>query len=225
MAETDLATLTYKTVTKLGDFGPWISKLVLELPDEVGVNDVRPATFNVFCARRERTGAVLMRRERGADHAAPSVGYVPVLDAYPSTEAGERQIRGSHVALELPETRLTKHVEGGVMGSRLIENRFRVTQTVAIPGSTDPIAGMVFDSCAGDICPELDGWHTAETTEAVEGIKMAYGYFEPDFSPAPAGPFGPTHEKPEKAALIIYLHGAGEGRGEGLEAQGGPLVP
>ena len=224
MAETDLATLTYKTVTKLGDFGPWISKLVLELPDEVGVNDVSPATFNVFCARHERTGAVLMRRERGADHAAPSIGYVPVLAAYPSTEAGERQTRGSHVALELPETRLTKHVEGGVMGSRLIENRFRVTQTVAIPGSTDPITGMVFNSCAGDICPELDGWHTAEMTETVEGIKMAYGYFEPDFTPEPAGPFGPAREKPEKAALIIYLHGAGEGKGEGLEAQGGPLT-
>lgn len=226
MAETTLALtgLPYRTVTSLGDFGPWISKLVLELPEEVAASDITPQTFNVWCARHERTGAVLMRRERGADHAAPSVGYVPVKDAYPSTETGERLPRAAHVTLELPEVRLTKHVEGGVTGSRFIENRFRVTQTAAIAGAVDPTTGMVFDACAGDICPALDRWHEAKMGEAVDGIKLEYGYFEPDFAPART-PFGPAKPKPEKAALIVYLHGAGEGKGESEDISGGPLVP
>ncbi|WP_239463212.1 hypothetical protein [Collinsella intestinalis] len=231
MAETDVTLEPmYRTVTTLGDFGPWISRLVLELPDEIGVNDVTTATFNVFCTRRERTGAVLMRKERGADHAAPSTGYVPVLAAYPATPEGKRAEHGSHVALELPEVRLTKRVEGGVMGSRKIDNCFRITQTTAIPTAADPLVGLVYDACAGDICPALDRWHEAEMTEAVDGIKMEYGYFEPDFEPAaPAisGHFTSTKPKPEKAALIVYLHGAGEGKGESEDGgiPGGPLVP
>ncbi len=225
MNPTDLTALGYKTVTKLGDFGPWISKLVLELPEEIGVNDVSPDTFSVFCARHERTGALLMRRERGADHDAPSVGYVAVQTAYPAIASGTRAARGTHVALELPEVRLTKRVEGGVMGSRRIENRFRVTQTAEIPGRNRPLAGMVFASCTGSICPELNGWRTDEMSEAVDGVRLSYGYYEPDFAPAPATPFGPARTKPEKAALIVYLHGAGEGKGEGLQTEGGPLVP
>ena len=102
MAETDLATLTYKTVTKLGDFGPWISKLVLELPDEVGVNDVSPATFNVFCARRERTGAVLMRRERGADHAALDIAVYREQGKEDEGDHGHHAVRDG-VADFLPE--------------------------------------------------------------------------------------------------------------------------
>ena len=140
----------------------------------------------------------------------------PVLAAYPATPEGKRAEHGSHVALELPEVRLTKRVEGGVMGSRKIDNCFRITQTATIPTAADPLVGLVYDACAGDICPALDRWHEAEMTEAVDGIKMEYGYFEPDFEPAaPAisGHFTSTKPKPEKAALIIYLHGARRGQG------------
>ncbi len=215
----------YILYTTLGDFGPWISKIVLPLPAEVGVNDVAPATFNVFCARHERSdGAVLMRQEHGADHAAPSQGYVPVRAAYPCTPAGAPAARSSHVALELPEVRLTKRIEGGVLGSRYVENRFRVTQTTELPGDPDAVSGLVFDVCGADLTPALARWHEARMAAPVDGIQMEYGYFEPDFSPAKPGPFGPAAPKPEKAPLIIYLHGAGEGAGADPETarQGGP---
>ena len=207
----------YATVTTLGDFGPWISKLILTLPSPVDVCDVDPATFNVFCARHEPNGEVLMRQERGADHKAPSWGYVPVKAAYPATKTGAPVSRSPYVALELPEVRLTKCIEGGVMGSHYIENRFRITQTAELPGEPDPVCGLVFDTCTRDICPALAGWHNDRMTEAVDGIQLEYGYFEPSFEPTPAGPFGPAKPKPEKAALIIYLHGAGEGMGEAVD--------
>ncbi len=221
---------TYATYTTLGDFGPWISKLILALPVEVGANDVSPATFNVFCTRRERAdGSVLMRTERGSDHTAPSVGYVPICAAYPSDARGARASRGSHVTLELPEMRLTKRIEGGVLGSRYIENCFRITQLAELPGAPDPVAGLVFETRSDDLVPALERWHEAKMTEPVDGFQLEYGYFEPDFEPDSApqpGLMRRARTVPEKAALLIYLHGAGEGVGadlpEGVKVPEGP---
>lgn len=214
---------SYTMVTALGDFGPWVSKVILPLPATVGANDVSPRTFNVFCRRTERAdGSVLLKKAHGADHASPAQGYVPVRAAYPSDETGRRLARGGCVALELPETTLTKRIDSGILASRYTDTRFRITQLEALPGADDPVTGLVFDECATDLVPALARWHEARMERPVDGVQMEYGYFEPDFAPAPATPFGPAVEKPEKAALIIYLHGAGEGRGTGVE--GGPTV-
>ena len=207
---------SYATVTTLGDFGPWISKLVLTMPTALDTCDVTLETFNVFCARHEPDGSVLMRQERGADHAAASQGYVPVAAAYPCTETGAPTTRSPYIALELPECRLTKCIEGGVLGSHYIENRFRITQTAAVPGDPDPVSGLVFSTCTRDICPALARWHNDRMAEPVDDIQLEYGYFEPDFEPA-ATPMGPGKPKPQKAALVIYLHGAGEGMGEAVD--------
>lgn len=223
-----MSELHYRTVTTLGDFGPWVSKLVLEIPEELNEAGISPQIFNVFCARYERTGEVLMRAERGADHASPSVGYVPVCAAYPSDAAGNRCRRGSFITLDLPETCLTKRIEGGVMGSRYIENRFRVTLLAELPGDPDPISGLIFDESDGDLCPALDRWHEAVMSKAVDGIQLAYGYYEPDFDREPRQPLGNLGKPevvPERGALIVYLHGAGEGAGVDLAGKGGPLMP
>ena len=79
----ELKSCTYATVTTLGDFGPWISKVVLDLPCTVRANDIDAHSFHIYVERHERSGEVLMRKERGAGHAAPYVGYVEVLAASP----------------------------------------------------------------------------------------------------------------------------------------------
>lgn len=61
----ELKSCTYATVTTLGDFGPWISKVVLDLPCTVRANDIDARTFHIYVERHERTGEVLMRKERG----------------------------------------------------------------------------------------------------------------------------------------------------------------
>lgn len=104
----ELKLCTYATVTTLGDFGPWISKVVLDLPCTVRANDIDANTFHIYVERHERSGDVLMRKERGADHAAPSVGYIDILAAYPCDENGRKLAVGTHVALEVAEQRLTK---------------------------------------------------------------------------------------------------------------------
>ena len=220
MAELGNGTATYATVTALGDFGPWIDKIVLDLPCIVRQNDVDAHTFNIYCERHERSGEVLMRKEHGADHAAPSVGYIDVDAAYPCDGNGRKLACGTHVALEVSEVRLTKEIEGGVMGSRYIENRLRVTQLAPLPGNDgdDPTTGLVFDTCRGDICPALKGWKNAVQEQSIDGIALEYGYFEPSFEPHDSALFNPFKPEatvvPEKAPLIVYLHGAGEGRGK-----------
>lgn len=204
---------TYATVVTLGDFGPWISKIVLDLPCEVRASEVSPASFNVYCARFEPTGEPLMRKEHGADHAVHTAGYVPVLAAYPCDEKGAAAPAGSHVALETPETRLTKRVEGGVLGSRYVESRIRVTQLAPVCGDGDPVCGLLFDELREEYTPQLAGWTDAVQKKPVDGIALEYGYFEPSFEPRPQ-PFGEPVPAPEKAPLIIYLHGAGEGKGD-----------
>lgn len=104
----ELKSCAYATVTTLGDFGPWISKVVLDLPCTVRANDIDASTFHIYVERHERTGEILMRKEHGADHAAPSVGYIDVLAAYPCDENGRKLAVGTHVALEVAEQRLTK---------------------------------------------------------------------------------------------------------------------
>lgn len=215
----ELKSCTYATVTTLGDFGPWISKVVLDLPCTVRANDIDARTFHIYVERHERTGEILMRKERGADHAAPSVGYVDVLAAYPCDECGRKLAFGTHVALEIAEQRLTKKIEGSVMGSRLLDDQLRITQLAALPGNDgdDPTCGLVFDTCRGDICPALKGWSNATQKTAVNGIALEYGFFEPSFKAEDSACFNPfapeTTVVPQKAPLVVYLHGAGEGKG------------
>ena len=209
---------TYKTFTTLGDFGPWVSKLILDLPCVVRADEVSPATFNVFCTRRETAdGSVLMRREKGApadSPARPSQGYVEVLAAYPCTEEGAPLPESSYVALEMGEVRVNKRIEGSVMRSRFVVNDYRVTQLVELPDAEGPVTGLVFDECAGDVCPALAGWHEGVQAEAVDGIRLGYGYYEPSFSPFKRGWNEEPQPAPERAALIVWLHGAGEGGDE-----------
>ena len=47
----ELKSCTYATVTTLGDFGPWISKVVLDLPCTVRANDIDARTFHIYVER------------------------------------------------------------------------------------------------------------------------------------------------------------------------------
>lgn len=205
---------TYATVVTCGDFGPWISKVVLDLPREVRAAQVGAAGFNVYCERFERDGEPVMRKERGAQEAARSVGYVPILAAYPCDERGGHVACGTHVALEVPEVRLTKRIEGGVLGSRYIENRLRVTQLSPLGEEGDSVVGLVFDQPREEYVPALAGWKAGVQAVAVDGIALEYGYFEPSFEPRRANPLAPPAPVCQKAPLVVYLHGAGEGKGQ-----------
>ncbi|QWT17212.1 prolyl oligopeptidase family serine peptidase [Collinsella sp. zg1085] len=217
--------LSYTTISTLGDFGPWISSIVLKLPTQVRAADLNPLPFNVYVERHEQDGTLLMRQEAHETRAIPSRGYLDVLTAYPCDAEGRRCAESSYVALELPECRLTKTIEGSVLHSRFVEPQFRITQTATLAGS-EPVCGLVYTTCERSLTPQLKGWNKARMQEAVDDIQLEYGYFTPNFcdEKPPFSGFRKQQHKPERAALIIWLHGAGEGGHEVERAYTGNRV-
>jgi predicted esterase len=186
----------YKIFTTLTDGGPYITKIILELPCTVSENDVDISTFNVYAeCRDEDTGEILSKKNRQTGRDEILKGYPKVKVCYPSDEKGNKTYTGTNVTLELEEEYLNKRIIGDVLSSKWLVNYYRITQLKNLPGNP-PTNGMVFDNCIGEICPQLEGWANSEST--YENLKLRYGYYTP---PKIDG----------KAPLVIWLHGAGEG--------------
>lgn len=199
---------TYQTVTRQTDTGPYIVKLILNLGCEVGKNDLSCDSFNIHVTRREKDGSILLRKERGASKALPSVGYVQIEQVYPCDDSGQPIVRSQKAALVLKEERLNKRIEGDVLSSRYIQNCYRTTQLKPFPAPAQgeaEITGLVFEECTGDLCPELDGWQNGCSS-------LKYGFYTP------------PHTAGQKLPLLVWLHGAGEGGNDPLVAYTGNRV-
>ena len=182
----------YATVTSLGDFGPWVSKLVLDLPHAVSADEVSPAAFNVACTRRKK----------GPEQVALDSGRVTARAAYPCSEDGSPLPEATHVALELEDVPLNRRVDGDARRSFFVTSNYHVTHA----------SGLVFDECAGDSCPDLAGWREGVQEEAIDGVRLGYGYYDPFFSAG--GGEKNKGSMPGQVPLIVWLHGAGEGGDE-----------
>lgn len=210
----------YKTFTTCGDMGPWVSRLILKLPKAARATELHKEGFSVYVERMdlEKGGIALVAPDHYSPATMPSRGYVPVLDAYVCDKAGRPASTGTRVALVLPEVRLTKHIDGGLMRGYIRGLEFRITQTAEIPAKKPgdaSMAGLVWDEFAGDICPQLAGWNL-EGKGTYAGIEMRYGYFVPNVEAVNAARAMPSffHKDPlpEKLPLVVWLHGAGEGQ-------------
>ncbi len=81
----------YMTCTALTDAGPFVTRLLLSMPEEVAAGAAGPGTFSVFVQRRNRTTGELISLNRKtvspevlADAAdGLSQGYWPVRAVYP----------------------------------------------------------------------------------------------------------------------------------------------
>ena len=187
---------SYKIVTELTDFGPYITKLILDLPCTVRTADVNRDTFHVYAECREEDGKIVIRKDKKTGAAMPMKGYPEILRAYPCNESGICQSSGDHVALDLAEEYLNKRIAGDLMSSRWLTNCYRITQLRDVPGGDGlPENGLVFDQCAGDLCPQLEGW--SDGISSYSQMPLRYGFYAPNVQ--------------EKAPLVVWLHGAGEG--------------
>lgn len=192
----------YSSVTTYGDFGPWISKVVLALPASVDDRDVAADAFSVYCERLTSAGEVATVVERPSLQTHPSRGYVPVLAAYACDEQGQRCPEGTHVALELPEVELTSRINvASVTAAEYVENRFVVTQTAPVPTAEGPVVGLVFDTCTGVAEPALAGWSHGRGGSGE--YELGYACFDPHQ--------GDAEREPKSSALIVWLHGASDG--------------
>ncbi len=190
---------TYTAITTYGDFGPWISKLVVALPDEV--RGVSAGSFSVYCERRDAEGGVATVVERPSMRTHESRGYVPVLSVAVCDEAGDLKEKGSYVALTLPECELTNRINvASVTAAEYVDCCFAVTQTEVLDGAQGPVCGVVASECADVLSPSLFGWSHGHG--GAGEYEFGYACFNP-------------HEGEEVAekseALIVWLHGASDG--------------
>ena len=223
----------YSTFTVVTDNGPYITKLILEAPEEIKAESLSPDTFSVYVERKNpKTGELFMASKTWmGPRIYPSKGYRPVSAVYPVDEEGKKVASSSKLALEMPYGPV--HTLGYAQASFGFMNEFircdyRVTQIKEIPAEI-PVTGLVFDEFAGDICPQLKGWKN-DVSKYAE-LPLGYGYFTPDFeglraaAAAPRRPFGPPPVQiPDKVPLVIWLHGAGEGGSDPTVAYTGNKV-
>ncbi len=191
----------YYTLTKITDWGPFITKLILPMPAGMkeGANDYA-GSFSVYVERLDEKGEILVLPKSWfeQDVKEPSRGYIPVTAAYPSDCDGNRADFGMYVTLEMaygPIYGLSSAISVRGDYNNYVISAYRITQTAALVSDDETVAGLVYDYPLGNSSVDAEGFLNG--TSRFEKEPLNYGYFIPK-----AG---------GKRPLIIWLHGAGEG--------------
>ena len=196
----------YYQIIDVTDFGPYVTKLVLGMPQEVHAEDLSPDLFSVFVEVRKKSGETveLPKSFIERDKLVPSRGYRPVTAAYPSDMQGT-PARGSSrfVTLEMPYGPVWKCSAALAADMKNINGHeyytvcdYRGTLTGTVGTGKDTLSGLVFDTAAGVFNPKAERFLTSVSGHPK--IPLRYGFFVPKKLDGPR-------------PLIIFLHGAGEG--------------
>ena len=208
MQENTVQSGAYVTKTDLTDAGPFVTGLMLTLPEPVFQGAVRPDTFSVFVRRCDRHTGEIIRLSKKAFSAealkeaadGASQGWRSVSAAYPCDEQGRAVYASDKVMLEMPygplEPLSSRAARKNAMQNDFVDMQIRVTQIAPIPGAP-ACQGLVFDRCAGDLCPAFNGWQFSEAVTQKTPLRYAW--------------YAPEQAAGEKRPLLIWLHGAGGG--------------
>jgi predicted peptidase len=190
---------SYRTVIEVQDFGPVITKVIVELGQPVSQGALTEDTFNVHV---EKTDPRVAEGGWGA-HVE---GDRTVTNAYVSDKDGNRidQGRGKYAVLEMeigPNDLLGSTVNYDFASGHndWVDYDYTITQAediVVHPGNGGTISDLVIDTFAGETRVLVDDFSTGEATYS--DITLSYA----DFKPAKDKGQNP---------LIIWLHGGGEG--------------
>ncbi len=191
----------YYSLSRVTDFGPYVTKLILPVVQTVKEGAVSPESFSVYVERLDEKGETLLlpKTWMALDDREPSCGYADLLAAYPSDRDGEPVKSGSYLALELaygPLFPLTSLVSAPEDMNVFVKPRFTITQVRPIQGETGVLTGLSYDFSLGDRLPDTEGFRHGVSSYRQP---LRYGYFVPQ-------------EKSDgPRPLLIWLHGAGEG--------------
>ncbi len=210
----------YYQVIDVTDNGPYVTKLILSMPREVSAEEVNADTFSVYAVIREPSGDIvkLPKSFLERDKLVPSQGYRTVECVYPCDEKGCAVKEPSRfVAVDMKYGPIWKcssaiassHKNMNGHGYYMICD-YTVTQTKTIGEGDASLNGLVFDHCAGVSNPKRDLF--TDTVSDYAPLPLKYGYYVPDLNGG-------------KKALIVWLHGAGEGGQDTAITYTGNAVP
>ena len=196
----------YYQLIEVTDFGPYVTGLVLAMPREVKAEELDPSAFSVYVRMLDKDGSQieLPKSFIQRDEMVPSRGYRPVEEAYPSTRDGKPAGGASRfVTLKMPYGPIWKCSASLAANFKNINghesytvNDYRVTMTGPAGEGDDALSGLVFDTAAGVFNPQAERFLTG--VSGYTPMPIRFGYFVPK-------------RLDGKKALIIFLHGAGEG--------------
>ncbi|MEH7096313.1 prolyl oligopeptidase family serine peptidase [Neobacillus vireti] len=192
---------SYMTVTEVTDYGPYITKIILPLPESIKSEALSEDTFNIYVERRSKeTGEVLqLRKDWNSEERYPSKGYCRVTNTYASDGEGNKTEIGQFATLELEVEAINRlNSENAFVNEHnvYVFCDFRITQVKEIQADNVSISGLVYDHFSGGRMEQVKGWVNSESSYAE--MPLRFGYYTPNMSE-------------EKRPLIIWLHGAGEG--------------
>lgn len=193
----DLET-SYRTVTKIFDWGPAITKIIVDLGTTVPQDSITNNTFKVHVVRTEnRPNTPILGQAEGD---------CKITKAYPSDEDGNSQTKGRYVTLELevgPTISLTSPINYNVTSqlNAWVDCKFTINQQKDINSNDGNISGLVVNKFAGGSKNLVDDFRIGSAT--YDNVTLKYASYKPE---------NDYNKKP----LIIWLHGIGEGGTDGL---------
>lgn len=172
---------TYKMIVEGFDWGPAVNKIILSLPDTT--SKVNAADFSVF-VQRKLDGTNIPAEQ--------SSGKREVISAYISNETGDRIKTGKNITLvlsvgpSLPLASPFQYVRA--KGNLWVDYNLTIIQTKT---------QQIWNKPTGKIMPLIDEFDLSKKFN-YQDKTMSYATYSPK-------------NKKDKAPLIIWLHGGGEG--------------
>lgn len=192
---------TYKVIIEQTDFGPYAGKIIIPLPNEVASEAITKDTFSVFVERRNTvTGDIIvMRKDWTSEETFASKGYCDIQSIEVSDMFGNPVSKGCFAVIELitrPFYHLTSLVAGDGIHNKFVFPDFKITQVQSILTENGDVSGLEYDTCIDLKKDYINEWY--DGISSFSKMQLKYGCFSPKIGV-------------DRKALIIWLHGAGEG--------------
>lgn len=205
----------YKTITEVFDFGPHISKIILDTGCKLAGAVLTPSQFEVEVTRTAVQGADFVWPQFMGVRPDDSMrGTRTITGLYVSNADGAPAESGTHLTLEMychPMQGLGSTIRFDGHYNVSVNVECRITQKEPVRTDAGILEDMVFDENDGN--QVIYGDLLQEGTFAHPDTPLSYVYYEPQTSGSSIYP------------LIIWLHGAGEGGHEpAIAATGNKVV-
>ncbi|CAM3406538.1 prolyl oligopeptidase family serine peptidase [Aquirufa ecclesiirivi] len=173
---------SYKLVVEGFDWGAGVNKVILSLSDTTST--VNAGEFSVFASRKSNAGPITEEQ---------SSGKREIVGAYVSDPTGNRVKTGKNITLVLavgPQLPISFPIQYfRSKGNVWVDYQLTIIHTKS---------QQVWDSPTGKLMPLVDQFDLTGKYKFNDQLTMSYATFSPTI-------------KKEKAPLLIWLHGGGEG--------------
>ncbi|MFC0477810.1 prolyl oligopeptidase family serine peptidase [Robertmurraya beringensis] len=184
---------SYQTVTEIEDWGPAITKVIVDLGRPVPVKSVTTDTFdvNVKISDPRLAQPLLNQGERKVTKA-----YVSDKNGKPAKATGKYVVLEMEFGPNVPLSTAMNYDWQKTGFNDWTDNEYTITQQKAIATPAGKISGLTIDTFSGGVRELVDEFSTGEATYG--DVTLTYADFEPK-------------KDNKKNPLVIWLHGAGEG--------------